>query len=94
MRSSAARPAHAVPPRSNWVLFDEFLELWRRIDGRHRLQQLAVEAEDECFLRLAEPRRAFDEGIEHGLQVEGRAADDFEHVGGRGLLLQAIRVAR
>jgi hypothetical protein len=25
---------------------------------------------------------------EHGLQVEGRAADDLEHIGGGGLLLQ------
>ena len=29
-----------------------------------------------------------DERVEDGLQVEGRAADDLEHVGGRGLLLQ------
>jgi hypothetical protein len=28
-----------------------------------------------------------DERIEHGLQIEGRAADDLEHVGGGGLLL-------
>ena len=30
----------------------------------------------------------FDQRVEHGLQIEGRAADDLEHVGGRGLLLQ------
>ena len=38
----------------------------------------------------ASHRRAadFGERIEHGLQVEGRAADDLEHVGGGGLLLQ------
>ena len=29
-----------------------------------------------------------DECIEHRLQIEGRAADDLEHVGGGGLLLQ------
>ena len=29
--------------------------------------------------------------IEHGLQIEGRAADDLEHVGGGGLLLQCLR---
>ena len=37
------------------------------------------------------PRTAaqrFDERIEHGLQIEGRAADHLEHVGGGGLLLQ------
>ena len=40
------------------------------------------------MIRLAEPRRRLDQRIEHGLQIEGRAADDLEHVGGGGLLLQ------
>ena len=31
-----------------------------------------------------------DQRIEYRLQIEGRAADDLEHVGGGGLLLQAI----
>ena len=37
---------------------------------------------------FAQPRRRFDQRIEHGLQIERRAADDLEHVGGGGLLLQ------
>ena len=32
----------------------------------------------------------FDQRVEHRLQIEGRAADDLEHVGGGGLLLQQI----
>ncbi len=43
---------------------------------------------DGRAVRLAQPRRRFDQRIEHHLQIEGRAADDLEHVGGRGLLLQ------
>ena len=39
-------------------------------------------------IRLAQSRRRFDQRIEHRLQIEGRAADDLEHVGGGGLLLQ------
>ena len=35
-----------------------------------------------------------DKRIEHRLQIERRAADDLEHVGGGGLLLQRIRAAR
>ena len=31
-----------------------------------------------------------DEGIEHRLQIEGRPADDVEHVRGRGLLLERL----
>ena len=41
-------------------------------------------------IRFAQPCRRFRERIEHGLQIEGRAADDLEHVGGRGLLLQRL----
>jgi hypothetical protein len=32
--------------------------------------------------------RRFRKCIQHRLQIEGRAADDFEYVGGGGLLLQ------
>src|SRR5262249_30988634 len=39
-------------------------------------------------LRLAQPGSRLDQRIQHGRQVEGRAADDLEHVGGGGLLLQ------
>ena len=39
-------------------------------------------------VRLAQPGRQFDQRVEHGLQIEGRAADHLEHVGGGGLLLQ------
>ena len=41
-------------------------------------------------VRLAKPDRQFDQCVQHCLQVEGRAADDLEHVGGRGLLLQRL----
>src|SRR5262245_37752670 len=39
---------------------------------------------------LAKPGCRFCECVQHGLQVEGRAADDLEHVGGRGLLLEGL----
>ena len=35
-------------------------------------------------------RRPSDQRVEHGLQIERRAADDLQHVGGRGLLLQRL----
>ena len=35
-----------------------------------------------------------DQRFEHRHKVEGRAADDLEHVGRGGLLLQTIRAAR
>jgi hypothetical protein len=42
---------------------------------------------DRCHIRLAQAGRRLDQCVEHRLQVEGRAADDLEHVGGGGLLL-------
>ena len=43
------------------------------------------------MLGLAQPRRRLDHRVEYGLQLEGRAADHLEHVGGRGLLLERLR---
>ncbi len=41
-------------------------------------------------VRLAQPRRRFHQRAEHCRQIECRAADDLEHVGGGGLLLQRV----
>ena len=41
-----------------------------------------------AFLGIAKPGRQFDERMQHRLQIEGRTADDLQHVGGGGLLLQ------
>jgi hypothetical protein len=44
---------------------------------------------DRCHVGLAQPGSGFDQRIEHGLEIEGRAADDLEHVGtatGRAVL--------
>ena len=43
---------------------------------------------DGLAIRLAQPRRRFDQRVEHGLQIERRATNHLEHVGRRGLLLQ------
>jgi len=42
---------------------------------------------DECLVGRAQVGRGFDQRVENALQVEGRAADDLEQVGGGGLLL-------
>ena len=47
-----------------------------------------------ALVGLAEPRRRFCQRVEHRLQIEGRAADDLEHVGGRCLLLQRLAELR
>src|SRR5262249_36157950 len=45
---------------------------------------------DRGHIGLAQPRRRLDQSVEHSLQVECRAADDLEHVGGGGLPLQRL----
>ena len=55
--------------------------------GRSERINIALAAPDDPGVRLANAGCGFDERIEHGLQVEGRAADDLEHVRGRRLLL-------
>jgi hypothetical protein len=40
--------------------------------------------------RIAKPRRQLHKGIKYSLQIEWGAADDFEHLGCRSLLLQRL----
>ena len=68
-------------------------ELGREPPARDPRVALTGGTMDRRHLRLAQPRCRLDQGIEHGLQIEGRAADDLEHVGGGGLLLQRFAVS-
>ena len=54
-------------------------------------QPFVLTQEYPRVVRIAQPRRRFDQRIEHRLEVKGRAADHLEHVGGGGLLLQRLR---
>ena len=77
-----------VAPRRDWVGLDEGAILVGEAVTRGQVMDAALTAENECTFGRAQARRRLHERVEHGLQVEGRAADDLEHVGGRGLLLQ------
>src|SRR5262249_9438242 len=57
-------------------------------EARLEPQEIAVTLEQHSVVRLAKVRGGFDEGIEHGLQVESRAAYHLEDVCCRRLLLQ------
>src|SRR5262245_16731954 len=63
--------------------------------GRHGVTppppvNLALAVYDEREIRIAQPRSRFGQCIQHRLQIEGRAADDLEHVAGRGLVFQRL----
>src|SRR5262249_50077008 len=42
------------------------------------------------LIRITEPSGGFDEGLKHFSQVKRRTADDLQHVGGCGLLLERL----
>ena len=52
------------------------------------LSYLAHATKQPHMVGVAKSGRRLGQRIEHGLQIEGRAADDLEHVGGGRLLLQ------
>ena len=79
------------------MLFDEcpklaggLLRFRREGNGCCYAVHLAVAAVDRAVSGVAEPGGRFGEGVEHRLQVEGRAADDLEHVAGRGLVFERL----
>jgi hypothetical protein len=42
------------------------------------------------LIGVAKPGSRFYKGVEYGLQIERRAANDLQHISGRGLLLQRL----
>ena len=64
------------------------------IIDRRRLREVNSEMKRRDLrpmqVRDAEPDGRFDQRIEHRLEIEGRAADDLEDVGGGGLLLERL----
>ncbi|HEX8809782.1 MAG TPA: hypothetical protein VF760_12395, partial [Xanthobacteraceae bacterium] len=53
-------------------------------------QTITHKAEDGYVISAAEPPGALDQRVKHRLQIEGRAANDLEHVGRGGLLLKRL----
>src|ERR1700731_4095381 len=72
------------------ITLDVLIEVGRDTMARDDFIRLAFWTTDDCGVGLTQAMRRFDQGIEHSLQVEGRTADDLEHVGGGGLLLEGF----
>src|SRR5262249_60798426 len=58
--------------------------------GLHAKKYPALLACNGGPIGIAKPGSRFYKGVENGLQIEGRAADDLEHIGSGGLLLQRL----
>jgi hypothetical protein len=57
---------------------------------RSRMSQLPLKGPKNAERCLAEPHRLFEHRVEYRREVAGRAVDDPQHLGRRGLLLQCI----
>ena len=70
-----------------------------RQGGRHITGHIAVDLalayRDRCAIGAAKPEGRFGHSVQHRLHIGGRAADDVEHVAGRGLVFERFfEVAR
>src|SRR6516225_4776268 len=81
-------PRERIPSRRNWTAFDKFSKLLRKSTTSPETICFAFTRMDERTIGLTQPCGRLDEGVQHRLQIERRPADDLEHIGGGGLLLQ------
>src|SRR5262245_11276850 len=83
-------PGYRCSVDSSWVTGGVLCVFTREPVARFKVVSVALRSTYDDRVRLAKARRRFHECVEHRLQIEGRAADDLEHVGGGGLLLQRL----
>jgi hypothetical protein len=86
---------HCSPKHRPAVGHDRMLAHIRAIFARHSpardiRKRVALRTVESCGIGVAEQRGRLHQRIEHRLQIEGRAADHLERVGGGGLLLQRL----
>src|SRR5262252_1028780 len=56
----------------------------------HRNQSVVLIESQHNIVNSTNPRGALDDGVEHRLHLGGRTADDAEHFGRCGLMLQRL----
>jgi len=71
------------------------LGLRRSRRARHKAVDLALAYRDRCEIGAAKPGGRFGYCVQHRLHIGGRAANDAEHIAGRGLVFERFfEVAR
>src|SRR5262245_16534123 len=63
---------------------------WHGTVDRYQSKRISFAKKQIAVAGLAEPRRIREDGLEHGLQVSWRTADDAKNLGGRRLPLQGF----
>ena len=88
-------PDRSLPRYGRYRLLPLLLRMLPRVPYiGARVGNFAVSSRQIADLASQMLGRIRQHRFEHRLQIEGRAADDLEHVGGRGLLLQVEVVVR
>src|SRR6266702_8879811 len=85
-KQDAPRYRSTVDPSR--VTCDELGVVTRKPVARFEVESFTFRSTYDHRVRLAQAGGRVDESIEHRLEIEGRTADNLEHLGGRGLLLQ------
>ena len=94
-REAPARPIARGMAGHQRAAFEHFVNFGRKVPARQDAEHRAIVAEEHRLLGSAQPRRGVGDGLEHGIEVRRRAADDRENCAGRRLLLQRLaEVAR
>ena len=69
-------------------MFYEFGVFTRDSVARFEVVSFTLRSTYDYRVRLAQAGGRLDQGVEYCLEIERRAANDLEHIGGCGLLLQ------
>jgi len=88
LTSENGTPRDTSPARFKPDCFHMSMQFGRNPVTRRMLIVRTSKAMSGRHISIAQPSGRFHQRVEHGLQIEGRTADDLEHVGGGGLLLQ------
>ena len=94
---SGGYPNNAVATGDNGLLAQDRPSLGLRctVRTRHKAVDLALAYCDRCVIGAAKPGGRFDYCVQHRLDIRGRAADNLQHVAGRGLVLERfLEIAR
>src|SRR5262245_20585977 len=83
-------PGYRPSVNSSWVTGDELGVFRRHPVARFEVEDLAPWSAYGHHVGLAQPGGGLDQRVEHGFEIERRAADDLEHIGGGGLLLEGL----
>ena len=73
---------------------DEILCFLGKAARRDQVIFIVSPPKHQCLVGAAEVRHRLHQRVENRLEIDGRAADDLEHVSGSGLLLQRFLRSR